>query len=343
MADVNQLVERAKANELIAQNLFEIEVEIMNIARCTDFFDQLLLMVHEKFAVEHVWVTIVDVPANEHFIHALEDLESQDHLEHYQKVTMLDFLQATKSTKQPILKNQQLQKWRGLIPKALRDQIASLAMLPIVVEKKVVGALMLGSPNEARYSPDKDHFFLRQLAVKVSLSLIGVWARERVGFLATRDPLTHLRNRREMEEALSQELSRHQRQGADLAVMFIDCDDFKQVNDVYGHEVGDLYLKHVANLLLETTRKSDLVFRFAGDEFVIILPYQAQQGADIIASRIREQVIETPMPYENGSIQAKLSYGVVSTETLAKYDGRSLLKVADEELYKMKALKPKSR
>lgn len=339
MSNVNQLIENARANEVIARNLFEIETEIINITQCSEFFGQLLQMVRDKFSIEYAWVAITDTPANAHFIDSLARVESDCDV--YRKVSMIDFLQITQSTREPVLKNERIPQLRAMIPKSFLPYLKSLAILPLVLEKKVVGALVLGSPDASRYSPRKDHFFLQQLAVKVSLSLVGVWARERVSFLATRDPLTHLRNRRELEESLEQELSRHRRQREHMALMFIDCDDFKLVNDEYGHEVGDLYLKHVAEMLIELTRKSDLVFRFAGDEFVILLPHQKQDGADIIAARIKEQTLDAPLSIDGTEILAKLSYGVVSTETLGEFNGRALLKAADQRLYEMKALKPK--
>ena len=354
MSDVNDLISNARANEVIARNLFEIETEIMNITQCSSFFDQLLKMVRDKFSIEYAWVAIANTPANAHFVESLSQVENgADDAEPLtdnaiiepclKRVAMIDFLQITQSTRQPLLRNERIPQLRAMIPKAYLTMIQSLAILPLILEKKVVGALMLGSPDKERYSPIKDHFFLEQLSVKVSLSLIGVWARERVSFLATRDPLTHLRNRRELEESLEQELSRHMRQRCHLALMFIDCDDFKQVNDEYGHETGDLYLKHVAEQLVEQTRKSDLVFRFAGDEFVILLPNQTQEGADIISARIREHVQEKLLKFDGNQVPVKLSYGVVSTETLQSFDGKALLKAADQRLYAMKALKPSSR
>lgn len=341
MSDINQLINNARSNEMIARNLFEIETEIMNITRCADFFEQLLVMVREKFSIEYAWVAVADIPANAHFIESLEAITSEEPV--YRKVAMIDFLQITQSAKEPILKNERIAQLRAMIPKPVLPMLQSLAILPLIIEKKVVGALVLGSPDKQRYSPDKDHFFLQQLAVKVSLSLVGVWARERVSFLATRDPLTHLRNRRELEESLEQELCRHHRQREHLALMFIDCDDFKLVNDTYGHEMGDLYLKHVANLLMEITRKSDLVFRFAGDEFVVLLPHQKQEGAEVIAGRIKEQLEATPLKADGQEIPVKLSFGVVSTEAIRSFDAKALLKAADQKLYEMKALKPKAR
>ena len=348
MPSVDDLVATARRNEVIARNLFDIEVAIMNITRCSDFFRTLVALVQEKFDIEHVWTVLTDIPSNSHLIDTLgsSDARNPDAAPIVLRtVSMVDFLSATQSVREPILVSRDIKRYNSLIPIEVKRSaephgVQSLAVLPIIVDNKVVGALMLGSNSAERYSPKKDSFFLRQLSVKVSFSLAGVWARERISFLATRDPLTLLRNRRELEETLDQELSRHARQREDLAVMFIDCDDFKIVNDTYGHDCGDSYLKHVAHHLNELTRKSDLAFRFAGDEFVVLLPHQRQEGADIIAGRIREHLLNTPLRIEDKVIPCVISYGVISTESMDRVDSKTMLKIADDRLYEMKRNKP---
>jgi len=339
MSTVDELIATARKNERIARNLFDIEVAIMNITRCADFCLSLLNLVREKFEIDYVWFAVTDTPTNAHLIDSLSGIESDDPV--LQEVSMVDFLQATQSIREPILVNRELKRMRALIPAALKSKVGSIAVLPLVIDNKIVGALVLGALAGDRYTPNKDSFFLRQLAVKASISLAGVWARERISFLATRDPLTLLRNRRELEESLDQELSRHVRQREHLGVMFIDCDDFKLVNDTYGHDVGDRYLKHVAHHLNELTRKSDLAFRFAGDEFVVLLPHQRKEGAEIIAARIREHLNNTPLKVDGQLIPVQISYGVISTEEMTRVDARSMLKRADERLYEMKRQKPR--
>jgi diguanylate cyclase (GGDEF)-like protein len=341
MPSVDELIATARKNEIIARNLFDIEVAIMNITRCSEFFMSLVSLVKQKFAIDYVWVVLTESPSNEHLIESLDEVDEDKNI--LLTISMVDFLRATESIHEPILVNAGMNRYRSIIPTELRKILGSIAVLPIVVDSKVVGALVLGDETSGRYNPRKDSFFLKQLSVKVSFSLAGVWARERISFLATRDPLTLLRNRRELEESLEQELSRHMRQRENMAVMFIDCDDFKIVNDTYGHDCGDSYLKHVAFHLNELTRKSDLAFRFAGDEFVVILPNQQQEGADVIASRIREHLLNTPLQIDDKTIPVVISYGVISTENLQKVDSKIMLKIADERLYEMKRAKPNRR
>lgn len=336
MPDIEELFELARRNEEIAQRLFDIEVQIMNLGHCKDFYEQLISLIKERFSLDFVWVALADSNANEYLVRSLKQTQETE----FRVVSTLDFLQATKGEKDPILVNASLGRYRTIIPGNIYNELASIAILPLQNNGSVIGSLNLGARDAERYSPEKDSFFLRQLAVKASISLAGVAAREQINFLATRDPLTRLRNRRELEDCLEREMSRSYRHKMPLALMFIDCDDFKLVNDTYGHDCGDAYLKQVADNLNELTRKSDLAFRFAGDEFVLILPNQSIDGADIIAQRVKEHMTKHPLRHQGKDIPIKISYGVASTDELREWTQKALLKAADERLYKMKKLKP---
>src|SRR5690606_27902336 len=139
---------------------------------------------------------------------------------------------------------------------------------------------------------------------------------------------------------IEQELSRSRRHQSPLALVFIDCDDFKRVNDTYGHDCGDCYLKHVADCLTELIRRSDTAFRFAGDEFVLLLPNQSLDGAEVIAARFREDLMQRPLQYQEQQISVSLSYRVSEYQDLEGWSLRALLRQADQRLYAMKALKP---
>lgn len=340
MPTVEQLIERVRQNEDIARRLFEIEVQIMNIGHCSDFFDQLLSLVAEKFTIEHVWVSLTDSLVNDHILRTIGGDKKEDKNPALHVLGTMDFLQATQSSREPVLVNKGFNRYRCLIPKPIYAELGSMAVLPLVVDGKIIGSLNLGASSAERYDPSKDSFFLKQLAVKASISLAGVSIREKISFLATRDPLTLLRNRRELEESLERELSRSRRHHDPLALVFIDCDDFKLVNDTYGHDCGDMYLKFVSDKLIDLTRKGDMVFRFAGDEFVLLLPNQSTSDAEMIAGRIRELLSETPMIYKGLQVCVSISYGAISTDQLVEPTYKTLLKAADEKLYDMKKHKP---
>ncbi|PIE44513.1 MAG: GGDEF domain-containing protein [Gammaproteobacteria bacterium] len=338
---VDQLINLARKNEEIASKLFEIEVEIMNVLNGTDFFEKLLKTVQESFNIDNVWLCLTEKTIKTQLAALFKAPDMPLHRAYI--CNTVDFLRVTKSCREPILVNSNLSFYKALVPAVIWPEVRSLAVLPLIVDGQLIGSLNFASEDDCRYEPSKDHFFLRQLAVKASICLSSVIAHERVSFLATRDSLTLLKNRREMEESLEKEISRCRRHNYDIAVLFIDCDDFKLVNDTYGHDCGDAYLKYVADNLTDMIRKGDTAFRFAGDEFVIILPNLARPGAEKIAQRIREHLQNTPLRNQDYSIPVHISFGAASSNELRELNSKNLLKEADARLYDMKELKPSKK
>jgi len=149
---------------------------------------------------------------------------------------------------------------------------------------------------------------------------------------ATHDSLTDLYNRRYFNSRLEEEIIRADRNQQPLGILLCDLDNFKEINDVQGHQVGDEVLKMVAMNIKEATRGSDLVFRWGGDEVVVILPEAARDGAVTAAERIRREVRKIRKINEQTRIPIDLSIGVA----LFPQHGRSvdeLIRLADRALY----------
>jgi len=180
-----------------------------------------------------------------------------------------------------------------------------------------------------------DTFLLEQLAAKVSLCLSNVTAHEKLEFLAYHDPLTSLLNRRVMETVLKREAGRAKRYEMPLSVVFLDLDYFKAVNDTFGHETGDKLLIHLSRNLEKKSRETDIVARFAGDEFVIILPETDDAQAEALMNRITLHLDENPLTQDETTIPVATSFGIASmTDINPDEDAASqLLKKADERLY----------
>jgi diguanylate cyclase (GGDEF)-like protein len=337
MDSFEELFARARKNEEISRKLFEIEVAILNIASTQAFFEHLVKQVSKKFGVSGVSLTLINNPANEALIQALKKSESLDG--HWITIPGIEFLAATKGARKPLLINEVGKPIVALLPAADRANIGSVAILPLQMEGRLAGSMNLVDVDVERYTPDMDSYFLYQLSVKASLCLSAVVARERADFLATRDPLTKLRNRRELEEALEREVSRVVRHGNPLSLAFVDCDDFKQVNDRHGHDMGDKYLQHMARCMEEVIRKTDMVFRYAGDEFIILLPDQDGQGALFTAERLQAYLYNHPLIAGDIHIPLKASIGLACSSELTQVTPRALLKLADTALYQNKSLK----
>jgi diguanylate cyclase (GGDEF)-like protein len=161
-------------------------------------------------------------------------------------------------------------------------------------------------------------------------------AHERLAMLAFRDPLTELLNRRVMEQVLQREFDRAKRYGTELAVIFLDIDRFKGINDRYGHDLGDEVLKWVGNRLVAMSRQSDVVARFAGDEFVVILPNTSADRAYRFVDRLQTFFLSTHLAYDGKVIAVSVSCGVATMADAGMTDAPSMLKKADERLYQSK-------
>ncbi|MFO1220072.1 MAG: GGDEF domain-containing protein [Burkholderiaceae bacterium] len=135
-------------------------------------------------------------------------------------------------------------------------------------------------------------------------------ARERLSVLATQDALTGVHNRRYFFEVAEREWSRCKRYGEDAALLLIDADNFKAINDVYGHLCGDRLLIAIAKAVRATLRQPDLMARFGGEELIILLPHTDPLGALDVAERIRERVAGGRLDWNGEKVGTTISVGV---------------------------------
>jgi len=150
---------------------------------------------------------------------------------------------------------------------------------------------------------------------------------------ASRDSLTGLFSRREFERRIASEFERAKRYQRNLALLMLDLDNFKHINDTHGHPSGDKVLQGIAEQLLQKTRLSDIVCRFGGEEFVIILPETTLKEALVVADRIREEIKQHSFQAESGSFIVTASIGVSSTTNREYRNASDLLSDADQMLY----------
>ena len=158
---------------------------------------------------------------------------------------------------------------------------------------------------------------------------------ERTVRYSSYDFLTGLFNRRYLDEALARELALAARHDKDVALIFFDIDDFKQINDQYGHAVGDQALKHLASIILSEKRSGDIAARYGGEEFVLVLPYTDAADALIVAERIRQTVERCPLRTNGLEIPLTVSGGLVAYPRDGK-DAAALLQHADKAMYRAK-------
>lgn len=153
---------------------------------------------------------------------------------------------------------------------------------------------------------------------------------------AVRDPLTDLYNRRYLEEIVLEKLSEASQEIYPISVAIMDIDHFKEINDTYGHEAGDVVQKHVANILKKHSRAKDLVFRYGGDEFLILLPATSSQTAYQYAERLRARFEDSCVEYGGEKIAVTMSIGIAAFFTGKEKPAQVLIN-ADDALYQAKA------
>lgn len=173
-------------------------------------------------------------------------------------------------------------------------------------------------------------------ADNLAMALVSLKLREALRSQSVRDPLTHLYNRRYMEETLDRELSRCKRAGDHLGIIIMDVDHFKTYNDLHGHDAGDLVLTEIANLTLSKLRKSDVACRYGGEELVLIMPGAQKNLTTKRAEDVRDAIARRAIEYRGQPLPT-----VTVSAGVAAYPGdgetvESLLKAADTALYRSK-------
>jgi diguanylate cyclase (GGDEF)-like protein len=195
-------------------------------------------------------------------------------------------------------------------------------------------AMLLLTPAGADFG-DQSRELALWLGSQASIALENVRLHRLVARQASTDGLTELANRREFEDSLANEISRAERFGGTLALILADLDNFKQVNDRFGHQAGDEVLRSFADILRETMRDIDVAARYGGEEFAILLPQTDIGGAEALAERLREAVEARAMAeVADGPVTVTSSFGVASFPEAST--GLGLFAAADEALYRAK-------
>lgn len=161
-------------------------------------------------------------------------------------------------------------------------------------------------------------------------------AQEALRLEATRDHLTGLWNRRMISDHLDRELRRTAREHRPLAVVMADLDHFKRVNDTHGHAAGDAVLREAAGRIRSATRDYDLIGRYGGEEFLLLLPGCDAASAGQVAERVRVEIAKTPVEIGKVALTVSVSLGVAWTSD-RPVDASALILAADEALYRAKA------
>ncbi len=224
----------------------------------------------------------------------------------------------------------------GLLARSSRAVI-SLALLGTVLN---VGGVVLSMSAAPLYAVLVNHLMsgiLVCIVAYIALAHLAVEDRLRATLhdAAFRDPLTRLYNRRYVFNIFRDELKKYQRYSDPFSLMLIDADHFKRINDQYGHSAGDAALKAIADACNESVRDTDIVGRFGGEEFIILLPHTRAEDAAIVAERIRHTMLQSNVYWQGQRLDIRLSLGVAEAGVHAEGIDE-LVTAADRALYAAK-------
>lgn len=225
-----------------------------------------------------------------------------------------------------------------------RANIRSVIVIPIVLYDPHVGSLILRGSRSSKPFALREVSFCEIVAEAASNALERAHlfesiqrANERLEHLAVTDGLTNLYNHRYFRERLEEEFERAKRYRQPLSCIVFDIDNFKTINDSYGHLQGDSILREMAKRIARVTRKSDIVARYGGEEFTIVMPQTGAEGAMAQAQRVLTEVRERPYAGMPADAKVTVSIGVAVFDAESMLDCEALIRVADSALYEAKS------
>ena len=209
--------------------------------------------------------------------------------------------------------------------------LGSLLVLPLLIHDKPIGTLVLGARRRHAFG-DSVRATLDVLSSHLAVSLQNARMVHKLEQMATTDGMTGLLNKRAMLDAAEQKVAAAARFGRKLSVMICDIDFFKKVNDTHGHDIGDVVIRGLGDVLRAKKRNTDIVARFGGEEFVLLCEQTDETGAMMLAERIREELEKKVFQTPSGPLSVTCSIGV-ATFPESGGDWETLFKASDEALY----------
>lgn len=221
------------------------------------------------------------------------------------------------------------------IRKGATDYVVKLGdylfTIPLVVEKNLTVAKLMRENETLRFELEQALLEVRDKNVQLEESL------KRVEEMAATDPLTGLYNRRHFGRVLDQLFAEAHRYNTDVACVMIDLDGYKQLNDTYGHQIGDQLLVLAGKVISANMRRMDVAARYGGDEFVLLLPHASAEDAVQVVQRIRAEFKQSSASILNRALGVTMSIGIGSIRKARAATSDQLIAGADSALYRAKA------
>lgn len=332
--------DEAKKNEDLLKRSQKREMDILSATNLHELFDRLTFAMAESYGIDAATLVLCDP---DHEIRHLM-LAEGGHLARPEWVLFFDAL-AGIAPQYASLYRPWLGRFRGADHDLIfaRGEYASVAIIGLRRQTKLIGSLNFASRDPQRYSRGLASDFMAHLGVIASFAIENAVNRARLLRSGFTDVLTGWHNRRYLQERLAEELARARRRKLPISCLFLDLDHFKAINDTWGHHAGDLVLAECAQRIDGQVRSSDVAARFGGEEFVILLPDTELAHAARLAVRILEAVNREPVVLpDSTSISISVSVGVscllpAEIKGDDKTVGERLIRLADLAMYSAKS------
>jgi len=210
----------------------------------------------------------------------------------------------------------------------LEQGVRSIVYLPLQIKEECIGSFIVASRRRDAFE-SKQIRLLEQVAMQIATPVENSKLYAAAEKRSRIDELTGMFNRRHFEERMKEEIPRHSRHGEDFSLLYLDLDNFKTYNDIYGHPTGDTLLNQIGKIITGSIRSADQAFRYGGDEFVVILPRTGMADAQLVAERVRSEIAQKMQEMD---VEVTCSIGVSSYPSDGVVPGE-LVTVADTAQY----------
>ncbi|HEU5136977.1 MAG TPA: DUF484 family protein [Steroidobacteraceae bacterium] len=335
------LTEEVARNELLLRKTQAREVELLRAHSLGELFDRIVSGLRDAYALDFVTLSLFDPQHELRHLSGNENLSSPvvDEVRFIDAVSPLapQLVQFDR----PWLGRYEARDHELLVSPGMKH--GSIALIPLPRDNRAIGVIAFASRDANRFTGDLAADFLAHLGVIVAISLENAVNRARLVRSGVTDFLTGWHNRRYFHNRLREELARSERTGKTLACLMMDVDNFKEINDRFGHLAGDEALKEVARRAEAEIRAGDTGARFGGDEFAILLAGAEIAHAMKLAERIHHGVGSTPVRVHGGAhVTVTLSVGLATARPQPRsHDYKALaerlIAEADAALYRAKS------